>query len=175
MALDNPYGEWVLIWAKGADSERIVIKRDHRITRTPAILSAASRFSPEDYLKMYPDVAAAGVDPTRHYEEFGRTEMRDPNVLFDEMFYRAIHIDVRDAIVFARSLASAFEHFRAYGINESRTIYTRFDEPKYLKANPDVLRAVMIDRSFSSGLEHYALHGRSEGRAMPLKTGRTGY
>ena len=124
---------------------------------------------------MYPDVAAAGVDPTRHYEAFGRAEMRDPNVLFDERFYRAIHIDVRDAVVFARTLASAFDHFRAFGTTESRMIYTRFDEQTYLKANRDVLRAVMVDRSFSSGLEHYVLYGRSEGRVLPLKTERTGY
>jgi hypothetical protein len=35
------------------------------------------------YLAMNPDVAAAGVDPLRHYHQFGWKKGRDPNALFD--------------------------------------------------------------------------------------------
>lgn len=41
-------------------------------------MDRSSFFDPEWYLQTYPDVAAAGVDPRRHYEQHGRREGRLP-------------------------------------------------------------------------------------------------
>ncbi len=44
-------------------------------------------FDPDFYLAKYPDVAAAAVDPLRHYVEHGALEGRKPHRLFDPEFY----------------------------------------------------------------------------------------
>jgi hypothetical protein len=38
-----------------------------------------SNFDPDVYLRLYPDVAAAGVDPWQHYQQFGQSEGRAAN------------------------------------------------------------------------------------------------
>src|SRR5262249_61875386 len=43
------------------------------------------------YLKEYPDVAAAGVDPVRHYLQFGWREGRDPRPDFSTAGYLMLH------------------------------------------------------------------------------------
>lgn len=40
------------------------------------------------YLARYPDIAAARVDPWKHYVRFGARENREPNALFDVAWYR---------------------------------------------------------------------------------------
>jgi hypothetical protein len=44
-------------------------------------------FDPAFYLRKYPDVAAAGIDPLRHYIEYGAAESRKPHPLFDPAYY----------------------------------------------------------------------------------------
>ena len=39
------------------------------------------------YLEKYPDVRAAGLDPLRHYVEYGAAEGRKPHRLFDPAYY----------------------------------------------------------------------------------------
>ncbi len=39
------------------------------------------------YLRKYPDVAAAGVNPLRHYLKYGAVEGRKPHPLFDPEYY----------------------------------------------------------------------------------------
>ena len=41
------------------------------------------------YLASNPDVAACGLDPLRHYLEFGMREGRSPHPAFDPAFYAA--------------------------------------------------------------------------------------
>ena len=48
------------------------------------------------YLRAYPDVAQAGLDPLQHYCTFGRTEGRGPNAWFNAPWYRATHGIVSD-------------------------------------------------------------------------------
>lgn len=53
----------------------------HDYTGTPSYLTEIPKlerhhFSAEDYLRLNPDVAAAGVDPFKHYLEFGYKEKR---------------------------------------------------------------------------------------------------
>lgn len=45
------------------------------------LLGKAGLVDPEWYLRRYPDVADAGLDPLRHYAEFGAREGREPNGL----------------------------------------------------------------------------------------------
>jgi hypothetical protein len=149
--------------------------RGHKIVRTASLDATIKVFSSVDYLNLYPDVKAARVDPTDHYLKYGIKEMRSPNILFDEQFYRAINIDVRDNVLSPNGLESGWQHFILYGQAEKRQVYTVFNEAAYLTANPDVAIAVFIDRSLTSGLEHYALYGRREGRAAPTQNWRTGY
>ena len=51
-------------------------------------------FEPEWYLRQNPDVAAAGVDPLRHFLASGMTEGRDPSPLFSSSYYRERNPDV---------------------------------------------------------------------------------
>lgn len=50
-------------------------------------IRAAGLFDDEYYLKTYPDVAAAEVDPLWHYLTYGASEGRCPNPAFDPAFY----------------------------------------------------------------------------------------
>jgi hypothetical protein len=54
-------------------------------------------FDRDWYLTQNPDVASAGVDPLRHYLEFGAREKRDPSPFFDTAWYLAHNPDVADA------------------------------------------------------------------------------
>ncbi|UOM37198.1 glycosyltransferase [Acuticoccus sp. I52.16.1] len=51
----------------------------------------------EQYLAMYPDVAAAGFDPVVHYVRHGEEEGRRPVPDFDPVLYRAGNPALRDA------------------------------------------------------------------------------
>lgn len=50
-------------------------------------IRAAGLFDDKFYLKTYPDVAAAGIDPLLHYLLHGASEGRWPNPSFDPVFY----------------------------------------------------------------------------------------
>jgi hypothetical protein len=51
------------------------------------LVRASGLFDEAWYLERYPDVAAAGIDPVRHYLETGAAEGRDPSPLFNTRFY----------------------------------------------------------------------------------------
>jgi SAM-dependent methyltransferase len=55
---------------------------------------ASGIFDERFYLAMYPDVAAAGVDPLEHYLLQGRFEKRRPSALFDPSAYVHANPDV---------------------------------------------------------------------------------
>lgn len=52
-------------------------------------ITATRLFDKAWYLQRYPDVAAAGFDPLRHYCGPGRSEERAPNPYFAPLWYRA--------------------------------------------------------------------------------------
>jgi hypothetical protein len=74
----------------------------------------ALHFDTEYYLMANPDVAAAGVDPIRHYLDNGWRESRDPNLTFSTRFYVENNPDVVAAGV------NPFYHFLAAGQSEGR-------------------------------------------------------
>ncbi|GAB0116260.1 glycoside hydrolase family 99-like domain-containing protein [Acidisoma sp. 7E03] len=49
-------------------------------------------FDSDYYLTLYPDIAAAGVDPFAHYIEIGFREDRNPSPDFDTAFYRSRYL-----------------------------------------------------------------------------------
>ena len=61
----------------------------------PTELIAANGFDYVYYLQHNPDVAAAGVDPLRHFQTAGWKEGRNPNALFDTAGYLATYTDVQ--------------------------------------------------------------------------------
>ncbi|MES1159178.1 MAG: class I SAM-dependent methyltransferase, partial [Bacteroidota bacterium] len=81
------------------------------------------------YFEQYPDVRSAGVDPVRHYLEFGAKEGRNPNPLFDTRWYLRNNKDVAD------SGANAFIHFIEFGALESRSPHPDYDRISYVKNN----------------------------------------
>lgn len=120
-------------------------------------------FDATAYLELNPDVAMAGVDPAKHYSEFGHAEGRRYRYTaelpadFDPEIYLALHPDVKKA-----KQNPAF-HYRTHGGLEGRSYRVEdqlpadFDPNLYVELNPHVR---------SSGVApdlHYVVHGISEG------------
>lgn len=141
----------------------------------------ATQFDSSFYLKQYPDVKQAGIDPETHFKNFGAAEGRAPNAAmlpvadgFDEDEYLQANQDVADAVAAENKLESGYQHWVLYGANEGRTatynngtpaveavpsIEDIFNADEYLAANPDV-KAAGVDP-----LQHFLNHGAAEGRA----------
>jgi hypothetical protein len=61
------------------------------VDRLAQLVASSGKFDARWYLTTYPDVAASGVDPIRHYLEFGAPEGRNPSPDFDTTSYLADH------------------------------------------------------------------------------------
>ena len=85
-----------------------------RLLRETSLLARSGLFDRNWYLAHYPDVAAAGVDPVRHYLLHGAYEGRDPGPNFDTRFYLAEYEDVNRAGV------NPLAHFLRVGKAEGR-------------------------------------------------------
>ena len=116
----------------------------------------ANGFDKEFYLARNPDVAAAGIDPYRHFVQYGWREGRDPNPLFDTRFYLSSNADVAAARI------DPLAHYMTYGAREGRDPSIAFDTSDYLAANRDVASAGV------NPLVHYLLYGQVEHRALAL-------
>jgi hypothetical protein len=66
------------------------------------------------YLARYPDVRSAGVDPVRHYLDWGAAEGRNPSPSFDTEWYASGNPDVR------RAGLNPLVHYLRYGQREGR-------------------------------------------------------
>ena len=71
-------------------------------------------FDPEWYKREYPDVAAASLDPVRHYFDNGVREGRNPNRYFQTLWYARNNPDV------AAARLNPFMHYLLYGAREGR-------------------------------------------------------
>lgn len=127
------------------------------------------------YLRAYPDVAAAGMDPRAHYLQSGWREGRSPSADFDGVFYRMtvsaplapdlcplVHYNRAGKAANApRSRAEALEGtpFRpdaALVTAAHPGLADLFDADHYLSRYPDA--------GPSDPLAHYLTHGWQEGR-----------
>lgn len=61
--------------------------------RTGGTVAPIPEFDPVWYLREYPDIATAGVDPFEHYLLWGWREGRNPSPDFDTRFYVARYLD----------------------------------------------------------------------------------
>lgn len=109
-------------------------------------------FDPAFYLRTNPDVAAAGVDAERHFNEIGFREGRDPTAFFDMSYYLAENGDIAAAGV------NPFTHFNAFGVEEQRTFSPFFDADFYTSSNADVASAG------ANPIEHFLQFGMKEMR-----------
>jgi lipopolysaccharide biosynthesis protein len=83
---------------------------------TRALLLRDGLFDIEWYLKQYPDVAAAGLDPIEHYLNTGEKEGRSPNSWFRASDYLEANLDVK------RVDLGALQHYAIYGREEGRVL-----------------------------------------------------
>ena len=129
-----------------------LLRTTHRLG-APAPAGPGRDFDAAWYLARNPDVAAAGLDPLRHYLDYGWKEGRDPNAFFSTAWYLNQNPDV------AAARMNPLRHYADHGWREGRDPGPGFSTAAYLRANPDV-RAAGIDP-----LGHFLLNGRAEGRA----------
>ena len=104
------------------------------------------------YLRQYPDVAEAGMNPLAHYLECGDREDRNPNPLFDTAYYLKHYPDVAEAGW------NPLIHYLECGAYEDRNPNPLFDTGYYLRQYPDVAEAGM------NPLAHYLECGAYEDR-----------
>lgn len=120
-----------------------------------SIISASGLFDTDYYLTEYPDVAAAGVDPIRHYINHGAGEFRNPSPHFTTRFYAEAYPDV------TASGMNPLVHYIKVGKSRNRWASHKlavqksgfFDPVYYLMNNPDV------GLSGLSPIDHYVTHG----------------
>ncbi len=127
--------------------------------RSDGTVSPNPGFSPDFYLRVYPDIATAGLDPFGHYLSAGRAEGRLPNEeteiirasgLFDENEYLISSDDVLQAGV------DPVAHYCASGWRERRRPNLYFDPVWYV--------ASYAPPTHVTPLTHYILYGEAEGR-----------
>ena len=82
--------------------------------RATALLQRSALFDGDWYLETYPDVAAGGLEPARHYLDFGWQEGRDPGPHFSTNAYLRANADV------ARAGTNPLIHFIEFGYSEGR-------------------------------------------------------
>lgn len=80
-----------------------------RIRREIALIKSSPLFDAEWYLEKYPDVAAAGADPAKHYVRYGGREGRSPGPGFDVKCYLEANPDV------AKSKTNPLAHYLLHG------------------------------------------------------------
>lgn len=110
------------------------------LTEIPACL-----FDAGWYRSRYPDVTQAGIDPLRHYLEFGAWEMRNPNPLFDSDWYLRTYPDV------AESGINPLLDYLARGAVEGRDPHPLFDTRTYSEVCGRLPAGVTPLEAFLSG------------------------
>ena len=130
----------------GRFSER---RREQQIEQA---ISEAKLFDARFYLERYPDIAAAGVDPLRHFVRDGAAEGRSPHPLFDTQYYLAMNPDVAEAGI------NPLYHYLTDGAAEGRDPHPLFSSRYYAKTNPEVAAVGL------NPLSHYVTVGAALGR-----------
>jgi hypothetical protein len=92
-------------------------------------LGPSGLFDAAWYLKAYPDVRHAGLDPLRHFVWWGWQEGRKPNAYFDPTWYLTANPDVVDVGL------NPLLHYLRHGDLEGRRPIGHFDPVWYRKAH----------------------------------------
>lgn len=80
--------------SEAANNLNTLIVKHNFIKTTPSdreLISSSTLFDTAFYLNKYPDIARAGVDPIKHYCEFGYKEGRNPSSNFNTKAYISIN------------------------------------------------------------------------------------
>jgi Methyltransferase domain len=161
-------GWWLATpWAIPA---RLKSLRDRRAQSADlALLTSSQMFDSDWYVRNYPDVPAAGIDPVAHYLSSGAAEGRDPGPHFSTAGYLHRYPDV------AATAINPLLHYLQHGVNDGRDITPirlpdsptdleliakseLFDREWYLKKYHDVAEAGVDPAA------HYLSKGAAEKR-----------
>jgi hypothetical protein len=91
-----------------------VIRRA-KLIRDKRIVKESELFNGEWYLKRYPDIRKAGLDPLSHYLTLGYKEGREPSLNFSSSWYMDVYPDIHATGV------NPLVHYLRFGIRESRS------------------------------------------------------
>jgi len=89
--------------------------RSRRLDRAAMVIGGSTLFDADWYLSRYPDVAESGLDPLRHYVEFGWREGRDPSLFFSTRGYLKANRDIAEQGI------NPLLHYIEHGETEGRT------------------------------------------------------
>ena len=118
------------IHQKKAEKKNILILQNSPFRKTNErktayeLLNTSKYFDKKWYLKTYPDVAKAGIDPIKHYLKYGWKEGRNPGRLFDGNMYLSLYDDVKRADI------NPLVHYLRFGMKEKRKIHRVFENKK---------------------------------------------
>lgn len=124
------------------------VNPDFNETEAAIARSMQGFFDPDWYVTKYPDVVAAGLDPLRHFIQFGVAERRDPNAFFSSAWYLRHYPDV------AASGMLPLLHYLTSGAAEGRNPHPHFDAVWYTDQYPEAA---------ANPLVHYMRIGRYQG------------
>lgn len=173
-----------LIWWSLTFQLGTKLQHKREFQRSLLVLSETPLFDADWYLRQYPDVAAAGVEPAVHYLQLGGPEGRNPSPRFDAAWYTEEYPDVAAAginplVHYLQSGRTAGRQIRPVQSKQSdnnpqeeqdpaEKEWRResellansplFDEKWYYARYPDIASA-NIDP-----IEHYLRSGAAEGR-----------
>lgn len=88
-----------------------------RLKRDMSRIRQSELFDPIWYLMTYADIAAAKIDPVRHYIVAGADEGRSPGPKFNGPLYLKMYPDV------AKSKLNPLLHYIQHGLKEGRLIF----------------------------------------------------
>jgi hypothetical protein len=103
---------------------RVRLPRAIRTRRDIHAITRSGLFNVRWYLERNPDVAAAHIDPIRHYVEYGAKEGRDPNPSFSSMQYLA-----SNQLVAVRELNPFAHHIRRQRLDKRADDTDRMQDP----------------------------------------------
>lgn len=132
--------------------KRLARRRAPTEGREEAAIASIARlgiFDVTGYLQAHPDVAAAGIDPIRHFVLQGAREGRNPCALFDTAYYNATYPDV------AKAGFNPLAHYCEFGWKEGRNPSVDFDGAWYEATH-------LAGQGDTNPLLHYLAVGRAQ-------------
>jgi CDP-glycerol glycerophosphotransferase (TagB/SpsB family) len=78
---------------RGQDTPSLLRNEESSLDCDIALLGSSGSFNVAYYLQNNPDVAGTGMDPLRHFCQYGWKELRNPNPDFDVWWYWAAYMD----------------------------------------------------------------------------------
>lgn len=140
-----------VLWVFRKAAELRLMRAAYR-TLVRRMVDKSGLFDADFYLELNNDVAESGVDPLKHYVNYGDREGRCPMAMFEPRYYRSRVSGFTHSV---NSLLHYVQVGRYRGISPSPW----FDIKHYQSQNRDVVRAGI------DPLQHYLRWGGLEGRS----------